>query len=139
MRYWPTPKPAVLAAITVLSDGFGDYADVSASLPAKGRPLRFVRVTRVGGGQDNPAIDIARLLIECFGPDTATAEAMCNTVRAALRNAMGTTVDCENGSTTTRVFIRGWGNEQGPVDFPHPEILDRQRWQLHGDFSVKAN
>lgn len=138
MRVWPTPKPAVLAAVTLLQNAFGSYAVVSASLP-KGRPERFVRVTRVGGGQQNPAIDNARILVECFAIDTSMVEAMCNTVRAALRNAAGTTVTCVNGSDTIEVFIRGWDDEQGPVDFPHPEILDRQRWQLHGDLVVKSN
>lgn len=131
MQIWPTPKPAVLAAITVLSEAFGAYAFVSAKLPAHQRPERFVKVTRVGGGQDDIVTDTARLLIECFAKDVGQVEAMCNTVRAALRNAAGTTVG--------EAFIRSWGNESGPADLPHPDILDYERWQLTGDLAVKAN
>lgn len=133
MLIWPTPKPAVLAAITILQDGFGEYAYVSAKLPGHNRPARFVRVTRVGGSQPHPATDIARILVECFAKDTAQAEAMCNTARAALNNAAGTTVSEDN------IFVRAWGNEDGPVDLPHPDILDYERWQLHGDLAVKSN
>lgn len=139
MRIWPTPKPAVLAACTVLADAFGEYAEVSTSMPKRNRPDRFVRVTRVGGSQADPSTDFARILIDCFGRDTATVEAMANTVRAAMRNAAGTTVTCDTGSSTVDVFIRAWGDEQGPVDMPHPDILDRERWQLHGDLAVKSN
>jgi len=131
MQIWPTPKPAVLAAIAVLSEAFGTYAFVSAKLPAHQRPDRFVKVTRVGGGQDDIVTDTARLLIECFAKDVGQVEAMCNTVRAAFRNAAGTTVG--------GAFIRAWGNESGPTDFPHPDILDYERWQLTGDLAVKAN
>ena len=135
MLIWPTPKPAVLTAITVLAEAFGEYADVSAKLPGRIRPERFVRVTRVGGNQPNPATDIARILVECFAKDTAQAEAMCNTVRAALRNAAGTTIT----TTAGKVSVRSWSNEDGPVDLPHPDIIDYERWQLHGDLAVKSN
>lgn len=132
MQIWPTPKPAVLAAITILSEAFGTYASVSAKMPPHNRPVRFVRVTRTGGGQDNPTTDVARILIECFAKDTGQAEAMCNTVRAALRNAAGASVG-------DGIFIRSWANEDGPVDLPHPDILDFERWQIHGDLAVKSN
>jgi len=136
MLIWPTAKPAVLTAITILSEAFGSYAFVSAKLPGgSNRPQRFVRVSRVGGGQDHQATDVARLLIESFGKDVGQVENMCNTVRAALRNAAGTTVTTTEGP----VFVRRWDNEQGPVDYPHPEILDFDRWQLTGDLLVKSN
>lgn len=134
MLIWPTAKPAVLAAITILSDAFGEYAFVSAKLPGHTRPDRFVRVSRTGGGQTHQATDTARILVECFAKDVGQAEAMCNTVRAALRNAAGTTVITTAGG----VAIRGWGNES-VVDYPHPEILDRDRWQVSGDLLVKSN
>lgn len=135
MLIYPTPKPALLAAITVLDEAFGAYAHVSARLPATNRPDRFVKVTRVGGGLDNIASDSARILIECFAKDVGQCEAMCNTARTALRNSAGTNVTTTEGD----VFVRSWGNESGPTDFPHPEILDYDRWQLHGYLLVKAN
>ena len=135
MFIWPTPKPAVLTAITILSEAFGDHAFVSAKLPGKIRPDRFVRVTRVGGGLDNIASDSARILVECYAKDVGQVEAMCNTARTALRNAGGTIVSTTQGD----VFVRSWDNEQGPADYPNPEVLEFDRWQLHGQLIVKSN
>ena len=135
MLIWPTPKPAVLAAITILAEAFGEYAFVSAKMPPRNRPERVVRVTRVGGGLDNIATDTARILVECFAQDVGQVEAMCNTARTALRNAGGTTVTTTAGD----VFVRRWDNEQGPTDFPHPDLLDWDRWQLLGDLLLKSN
>lgn len=135
MFIWPTPKPALLTAITILDEVFGSYAFVSAKLPPHSRPDRFVKVSRVGGGQENIATDVARILVECFAKDVGEVEAMCNTVRAALRNAGGTTVTTTSGP----VSVRAWGNEQGPTDYPHPDLLDYERWQITGDLALKAN
>ena len=135
MFVWPTPKPAVLIGIAILAEAFGTYASVSAKLPARNRPDRFVKVSRVGGGQSMIATDNARLLVECFAKDVGQVEAMCNTARAALRNAAGTTVTSDGVSA----FVRAWDNENGPADYPHPDIVEWERWQLSGDQSLKAN
>jgi len=124
-----TPKPAVKTAITILAAGFGQYALVSAKMP-KHRPVRFVQVSRIGGSQDTPITDNARILVECFGPDTETVEAMSATARTALRNAISTIVD--------GVWVRNWSGEQGPVDFPHPQIIDMDRWQFTGDLALST-
>lgn len=129
MTIYKTPKPAVKTVITILAEAFGVYALVSAKMP-KQRPIRFVRVSRIGGQQSDPITDNARLLIECFGPDTETVEAMTATARTALRNAISTIVD--------GAFIRDWFNEQGPVDFPHPQIIDLDRWQFQGDLALST-
>jgi hypothetical protein len=126
---YSTPKPAVKTCISILADAFGVYALVSARMP-KQRPIRFVKVTRVGGSQDDAITDVARLLVECFGPDVETVESMTATARTALRNAISTVVD--------NVWVRNWSNEQGPVDFPHPEILDMERWQFQGSLSLST-
>lgn len=135
MFIWPTPKPALLTAVTILSQAFGDYAFVSAKLPARNRPDRFVRVSRVGGQLDNIATDAARVLVECFARDVAEVEAMCNTARTALRNAGGTTVTTTAGD----VFVRCWDENSGPADFPHPDLIEWDRWQFAGELLVKAN
>ena len=129
MTIYNTPKPAVKTAITILSEAFGVYAQVSAKMP-KQRPIRFVQGSRVGGSQTDPITDNARLLIECFGPDTETVENMTATARTAFRNAISTVVD--------GVWVRNWSNEQGPVDFPHPQIIDLDRWQFQGDLSLST-
>ena len=129
MTIYRTPTPAVKTAITILVQAFGVYAQVSAKMP-KQRPIRFVQVSRIGGGQDDPITDRARILVECFGPDTETVENMTATARTALRNAISTVVD--------GVFVRGWSNELGPVDFPHPQIIDMDRWQFQGDLSLST-
>lgn len=135
MFIWPTPKPALLAAITILSEGFGDYAFVSAKLPAHIRPDRFVKVSRVGGDLDNIATDSARILVECYAKDVGQVEAMCNTARTALRNAGGTSVTADE----QRMFIRAWDETSGPADYPNPDVLDFERWQFTGTLMVKAN
>ena len=135
MFVWPTPKPALLAAITILAEAFGDYAFVSAKLPANNRPDRFVKVTRVGGDLENIATDTARILVECFAKDVGQVEAMCNTARTALRNAGGTTVTANE----IAVFIRRFEETSGPADYPHPDIIDYDRWQFTGELMVKAN
>lgn len=129
MTIYPTPKPALKTALTILEQAFGVYALVSTKMP-KQRPIRFVKVSRIGGNWATPVIDNARLLIECFGPDPETVETMTGTARAAMRNAISTTVD--------GVFIRDWANEQGPVDFPHPQIIDMERWQFQGTLSLST-
>lgn len=129
MTIYNTPKPAVKTALSILRDAFGVYALVSAAMP-KQRPIRFVQVSRIGGHQDDPITDHARILVECFGPDIETVENMTGTARAALRNAISTTVD--------GVWVRNWSNEFGPVDFPHPQIIDMDRWQFQGDLSLST-
>ena len=135
MLIWPTPKPAVLTAITILSEAFGDYAFVSAKMPPNNRPDRFVRVSRVGGGLDNIATDTARILVECFARDIGQAESMVATAATALRNAGGTTVTTTQGD----VFVRRFDNETITTDFPHPDLLEFDRSQLSGDLMIKAN
>jgi hypothetical protein len=127
--WYLTPKPAVKVTISVLNDAFGEYALVSARMP-KQRPIRFIKVSRIGGSQDTPITDVARILIECFGPDVETCENMTATARTALRNAISTTVE--------GAWIRNWSNEQGPVDFSHPEIIDMERWQFQGNLSLST-
>lgn len=135
MFLYPTPKPAVLAAITVLADAFGEYAFVSAKLPGHHRPVRFVKVSRAGGGLANIATDTARILVECFAKDIGQVEAMLNTARTALRSAGGTTVT----SGDISMFVRGWHNENIVSEFPHPDILDYERGQLTGELHLKSN
>lgn len=135
MLIHPTPKPAVLTAITVLDNAFDSYAFVSAKLPAHSRPDRFVRVTRVGGGLAHMASDKARMLIDCYAKDVAQVEAMLNTGRTALRNAGGTLVSTTAGD----VFVRSWDNDNVISDYPNPEILDYERGQLFGELTIKAN
>lgn len=134
MFVWPLAKPAVLTAITILSDAFAGTAFVSADMPRQ-RPDRFIRVSRVGGRRINQATDSARILVECFAHTVAEVEAMAAGASEALFNSGGTSVTTTAGD----VFVRDWSNESGPVDFPHPEFLDYCRWQLHGDLVVKAN
>lgn len=135
MIIWPTPKPAILTAIAILEDAFGDYAFVSAALPRQSRPDRFVKVTRTGGDMRDPVTDLARLLIECYGTDIATIEAMTGTVRSAFRNAAGTTVTAGDYS----VFIRHWDNEHVVIPWTNPEIVDRERSQVTGDLAISIN
>lgn len=135
MFVYPTAKPALLAAITVLDDAFADYAFVSAKLPAHTRPDNFIRVTRVGGSRDNIATDAARILVECYAKDVGQVEAMCNSASAALANAGGTTVT--SGDIT--MSIRAWEEQSVVTDYPNPEVLEHERGQVTGTLYVKSN
>jgi hypothetical protein len=125
---WLAPQPAVLTAIRILEEAF-DPVRVSSQMP-RTRPPMFVRVTRIGGGQTNPVTDIARILVECWGPGIASAESMANTARAALRNAAGITFGT--------AYVRSFSNEQGPVDFPDPDVPDMTRFQFFGDLNLST-
>jgi hypothetical protein len=131
MKIWLTPKPALLAAVTILEEAFGEYAQVSTKLPARNRADRFVRVSRSGGTQQDPVTDRARIITECYAKDTAQAEMMCNTARAAYRNACSTFV--------LDMWVRWYGNEAGPNDIAHPDIVDYERWQFTGELWIATN
>lgn len=135
MLIWPTPKPAVLTAISILDAAFDEYAFVSAKLPSRIRPERFVQVKRIGGGLANIATDTARLLIDCYAKDVGQVESMLDTARTALRNAGGTTVSTTSGD----VFVRSWTRDNVVSDYPNPEILEYERGQLNGELVIKSN
>lgn len=126
---YPTPKPALQAAIAILTPAMSPTL-VAFRMP-DARPTQFVRVSRVGGRMLNLVTDSPRILVECWGPDVGTVEGMCNTARAALLNSCG--------HYFAGVYVREWTNEQGPVDFDDPEVTDMRRWQFHGDLRVSTN
>jgi hypothetical protein len=88
-------------------------------------------VSRVGGSQSDPVTDKARIMVECYGKDTATVENMANTARAAFRNAGATRY--------AGMWVRWYGNEAGPVDMAHPDIVDYERWQFTAELWIKSN
>lgn len=128
-QLYPTPKPALQAAIAILTPAVTP-TPVGFRMPNT-RGAAFVRVSRVGGRMGNLVTDVPRILVECWGPDVGTVENLCNTCRAALLNACG--------KFFAGVYVREWVNEQGPVDFDDPEVTDMRRWQFHGDLRVSTN
>lgn len=133
MPTYPKSKPAVLTAITILSEAM-PAIPVSSDMPAV-RPAAFVKVSPIGGVKPHQASDSPRILIELFAVDTETVEDMYLTASQALLNAGSTFVTTTKGE----VFVRCWDDQQGPVERQHPEILDRERWQFHGDLLIKSN
>lgn len=129
MIIWPSPPKAVKTAIAIQRSAFGTYAQVSAKLPRQ-RPARFVKVSIIGGSRVNPVTYRARIMVDLFGLDTETVESMHSTASWGFLNAQSTVVD--------GVFVRAWDDEQGPVDRPHPDILDMERWQFHGDLILST-
>jgi hypothetical protein len=125
---WPTPQPALKTALAILRDAFGNVP-VSAKMP-KQRPLRFVRVDVIGGTRVDVVTTRARVLIELFGPDPEACESMFSTASAAMLNAQSTVV--------LGAFVRSWDDEQGPVARAHPDVIDMDRWQFHGDFTLST-
>jgi hypothetical protein len=123
----------VKAAIDILETAFQTVL-VTVRAPTT-LPAKFIRVSRVGGGQPNPRFDIARLLVECWADESVggygTAETMGDQARTALRNAAGTTV-------ATDVFIHAWDNEDGPLDYDDPAVPSMRRRQFTGDLQVST-
>ncbi len=125
---YPEPQDDIAALIAILEEAFPGMA-VSTRRPMKWSES-FIRVTRIGGYMSNIVTDTGRQLIECWALDGPTARGMTRTARAALRNAQGKIFD--------GAFIRSWDDEQGPVDFPDPDVPSWYRWQFHGDLSVST-
>lgn len=128
MAGWPRRRPAVPVALAILADATPDIPGFD-SIPEP-RPEQFYVLSRIGGVQSNPKFDTARLLIECWAPDGATAEDMACDVSAAFRNA--------RAKFFADAFIYSWGDEQGPTDFNDPDVTDRRRCQLIGDLSIST-
>lgn len=131
MASWSTPPASVKAAIAILEDALPGIL-VTPRVP-KTRPTQFVRVTRAGGGLVNPVTDSPRILVECWATSYGQAETMANTARAALRNAQS--------QYWAGIFVRRWrwDSEDGPVDWPDPDVTDMERFQFHGDLEVSIN
>lgn len=138
---WDRPKPALKAAVIVLTEAFtasdgSRWADVSTKLPPRNRPDRFVVVSRRGGGQVDQTTDNARILVECYARTTGEAEEMTGSCRAALRNSGGTWVYPDDSDP---IFIRRYGGETGLTDLPNPEVLEYERWQFLGELFIAVN
>src|SRR6516225_12377697 len=115
---WPTAPPVVKAGVAIVGAALPSIL-VSPVMPLT-RPTQFIRIDRVGGGQFNLATELARLLVECWVHETAggygSAETLANDARHALYASAGT--------TQAGIFIRAWRNEDGPVNFPDPDVTD---------------
>lgn len=126
---YPVGHPAVKVAQTVLDGAMSGWV-VATKIPNQ-RPAKLVKVSRAGGGRLVIVTDVARLLVEVWAKTVADTEQGCLDAIAALQNAQGTIVD--------GAFIRGFGNIEGPVDLPDPDVTDQERWQFVGDFSVSTS
>jgi len=114
---WPTAPPVVQAGVAILQTTFPSIP-VSPMMPLT-RPAQFIRIDRVGGGQ-------------CWVHETAGgyggAEGLANKARHAFYASAGT--------VQAGIFIRAWRNEDGPVNFPDPDVTDMTRFQFTGDLLV---
>lgn len=126
---YPVGHPAVKVAQTVLDGAMSGWV-VATKIPNQ-RPAKLVKVSRSGGGRLVIVTDVARLLVEVWAKTVADTEQGCLDAIAALQNAQGTIVD--------GAFIRGFGNIEGPVDLPDPDVTEQERWQFVGDFSVSTS
>jgi hypothetical protein len=129
MKY-PVPQPALKTAIAVLRAALDPSVGV-ATVEPRIWPRQFVRVSRAGGGQTLINTDTMRVLVECYSDSDASCETLINECRAALFSTEGVTVG--------GVFVRGFDNEQGPVQLNDPKVSDHRRWQFQGDLLVSTN
>lgn len=130
--FWLPAAPGVLTAIRVLGPD-QDPVLVADEMP-KVRPPQIILISQMDGRRPNPVQSVHRLLIECWVnkalDSSVNIETWCGEVSAALRNS--------SGHSYNGVFSYGWGNEQGPVDFPDPDVTDMRRWQFHGDLTLST-
>ncbi|DAZ90349.1 hypothetical protein [Mycobacteroides abscessus] len=133
-------KPSVAIAVSALTAGLpqtglsGVYVSSKKPGVATGHrvlPSKFIRVTRISpGGMLNRVTDLAHLLIECWADD-GEGESLANAARGVLRASAGHTI--------ASGFIRSFGNDSGPVDFPDPDVPSHDRYQFTGDLLISTN
>lgn len=131
-NFWLPDAPGVRTGIRIIEAGQPGLR-VSNEMPTT-RPQQIVLLTQVDARRPNPVQSVHRLLVECWLNKslrpTINMETWCGQVSAALRNSAG--------STFSGVFSYGWSNQQGPVDFPDPDVTDMDRWQFHGDLTLST-
>lgn len=127
MSEWPKAQPAVYTAIAILREALPGVT-VGAKTPT-GQLGTCVRVTRAGGTRAAINTDVSWILVQCYAPITEV-EDLCATCSQALSEARATFVD--------GVWVRGWDGEQGPVDFPDPDVTHLERWQFHGHLNLST-
>ena len=125
---YPTPKPALKTAISILTTALGASADVSANLPRTVGSNPFVRIERIGGARPNVVTDEAVFLIHCFGTTPEIVENLTASVDEAMHNAISTVVD--------EVYIRDWKDVGGPTNLTHPDFLNLEHWQMTGTLCI---
>lgn len=76
----PDAEGVAVAFLKAQFASVGDSAGVGTKFPAKGSQ-RFVRVVRAGGVSRNIAYDSPRLVFECYGSSSVTAERLCALTR----------------------------------------------------------
>ncbi|AAN07931.1 hypothetical protein AVANI_13 [Mycobacterium phage Avani] len=130
--FWLPDAPGVLTGIRIVKEGQPGIR-VSDEMPTN-RPNRIIIISQVDGRRPNPVQSVHRLLVECWLSkalrSSINIEAWCGEVSSVLRNSAG--------SLFSGVFSYGWSNQQGPVDFPDPDVTDMDRWQFHGDLTLST-
>ena len=137
MGAYPTPQPALRTARQILANAFPDMfvgTKVPYSLEPPIRPPIFIVVTQAGGTRPQLVTVAAHLIIQCWAGGVPDVENLSHQAMTALQNAEGTTINTDIYS----VFVRGFDNIEGPVDFPDPDVTDLERWQFTGDLLVST-
>lgn len=79
----PDAEGRAVAFLKARFASVSDTAKVGTKFPAAGSQ-RFVRVVRAGGVSKNIAYDSPRLVFECYGSSTVTAERLCALTRGLI-------------------------------------------------------
>ena len=130
--FWLPDAPGVLTGIRIVEQGQPGIK-VSDEMP-RVRPQRIILISQVDGSRPNPVQSVHRLLFELWLAKslrpTVNIEMWCGEVSSVLRSSAG--------STYSGVFSYGWSNQQGPVNFPDPDVTDMDRWQFHGGLTLST-
>lgn len=111
------PEPLLPDPETLLVAALNATASVTALVGSRistnrGSTYPALVVTRVGGGPDSPASDLALLQLDCWATDDATASLLARTVVAAHRDLRRITA----GGWTALTDIQA-----GPIPVPEEE------------------
>jgi metal-dependent amidase/aminoacylase/carboxypeptidase family protein len=87
---------------------------VSTQIPAD-RPVRLVRVSRIGGTRRNVVLDNPTVLLECWDATELAAYVLADKVRGIVEAACR-----EATEITAGVRIGDYSEFSGPVNFPDP-------------------
>lgn len=120
---FPHIEKALVAFLGAQLTARGLPAWVATQIPAA-RPVRVVRVSRIGGTRRNVVLDNPTVLLECWDATESAAYVLADRCRALVESA------CREGTVLTGgVQVGNYQEFSGPVNFPDP-ATNNPRFQI---------
>ncbi|MGA5869253.1 hypothetical protein [Streptomyces cinereoruber] len=123
----PDAMAVVIGYLRSTLAAHGEQAPVVSRVPSP-RPIRFVRIERIGGPPDSVVTDRPRLDVHCWGADEEDAHDLMQLCRALLGAARG----AHGGTTLARPAVGG------PQFLPDKET-GAARWAFTLDITMRGH